>query len=146
MYEFQSETTIGRPLEEVFAFFSDARNLEILTPDFLRFQILTPTPIRLAPGTIIDYRLRIRGIPIRWRSEITVWEPPLRFVDEQRRGPYRTWIHEHRFRPAGEGTLVEDRVRYSHFGGRLVNRLFVAPDIRRIFEFRRRKLIEVFEP
>ncbi len=95
-------------------------------------------------GTLIDYRLRLHGIPIRWQSEISVWEPPLRFVDRQTRGPYRLWIHEHRFVEQEGGTLVIDHVNYRVPGGSLINRLFIVPDLRKIFGFRMQKLQELF--
>ncbi|HSQ59101.1 MAG TPA: SRPBCC family protein [Acidobacteriota bacterium] len=135
-----SKVWLPRPLEEVFPFFADARNLEELTPPFLRFQVLTPPPIPMASGTRIDYRLRLHGIPIRWQSEITAWEPMRMFVDEQRRGPYRAWIHTHRFAAKDGGTLVEDEVRYDVLGGSLVNALFVRNDVARIFAYREAKL------
>ena len=97
LHRIESDVRLAAPLESVFAFFSDAANLELLTPGWLHFRILSPLPLAMAVGTRIDYRLRLRGVPIRWQSEITAWEPPCRFVDEQRRGPYRVWIHEHRF-------------------------------------------------
>ncbi|NNF41689.1 MAG: SRPBCC family protein [Phycisphaerales bacterium] len=131
---------IPRPREEVFPFFADAFNLEAITPRSLRFQILTPPPIVMSRETIIDYRLRIRGVPVRWRTEITSWSPPRRFVDEQRRGPYRRWVHEHTFEavpgPGGEETIMRDQVDYALPGGPLVHRLFVANDLRRIFTTR----------
>lgn len=144
VYELSSELSLPRPHQEVFEFFSNAKNLEILTPKWLHFEILTPEPIDLRAGTLIDYRLRLRGVPIHWRSEITVWEPPVRFVDEQRKGPYRVWIHEHRFEERAGSTQVIDQVRYDHFGGWVVNRLFVARDLEKVFTFRRRKLLEIF--
>ncbi len=143
-FVYRSESWLPRPVEEIFAFFGDAQNLQTLTPPWLNFSILTPGPIAMRPGAIIDYRLRLRGIPIRWRTEITAWDPPHRFVDEQRRGPYRLWIHEHRFTARDGGTEASDFVRYAVPGGRLVNRFFVRPDIERIFAFRRRKLLELF--
>lgn len=144
MFTLESEIRLAAPLSEVFPFFADAHNLERLTPSFLRFEVLTPAPIEMRPGALIDYRLRVRGVPLRWRTEITAWEPPYRFVDQQLRGPYRAWIHEHRFEEIDGQTVARDRVRYSHVGGSLVNRLIVAPDVRRIFDYRARVLRELF--
>jgi len=115
-------------------------NLEKITPPWLQFHVVTPTPIRMAAGTVIDYQLKIRGIPVRWRSEITVWDPPERFVDEQVHGPYRRWIHEHRFREDGNGTRCEDHVQDAPLGGALIHRLFVQRDIRKIFAYRAERL------
>jgi len=143
-YRLECELWLPRSVEEVFAFFCDARNLDVLTPSWLHFQVLTPGPVEMRPGAEIDYRLRFRGVPIRWRSEITVWDPPRRFVDEQRRGPYRKWVHEHRFEERDGGTLAGDRVEYAAPGGSLANRLFVAPDLRRIFRYRQQKLQSIF--
>jgi ligand-binding SRPBCC domain-containing protein len=144
VFTLEAEIRVAAPLDDVWPFFCDARNLERLTPSFLRFEVLTPDPIEMAVGTLIDYKLRVRGLPIRWQSEITAWEPPHRFVDEQRRGPYRCWIHEHTFEEHDGKTIARDRVRYDHIGGRLANRLMVAPDVRRIFEHRTRVLNEIF--
>jgi ligand-binding SRPBCC domain-containing protein len=144
IHELHSELWLPRPRAEVFPFFADARNLEAITPGWLRFQVLTPGPLEMRTGLRIDYRLRVHGLPLRWQSEITVWEPPQRFVDEQRRGPYRLWRHEHRFAERDGGTLCADHVRYAVPGGELVYRLFVRRDVERIFEFRRRRLTERF--
>lgn len=142
-YLLEARTELARPLDEVFDFFANAHNLQALTPPFLRFEILTPDPIILRQGTVIDYRLRLRGIPVRWRSEISAWEPPHRFVDTQLRGPYRWWIHEHRLELAGRGTLMTDRVEYGVLGGDIINRLLVAPDLRRIFAYRAQRVAEL---
>jgi len=144
IHTLHSEVWIPRPREEVFAFFSRAENLEALTPRWLHFSILPPRPIAMKAGTRIRYQLRLHGIPLRWESEITAWEPPHRFVDEQRSGPYHRWIHEHQFLEHDGGTTVRDIVQYSVAGGMLVHRLFVAPDLDRIFEFRRQKVAETF--
>jgi len=133
------EQWFPKPVDQIFPFFSSAGNLEKITPGWLRFEVMR-APEVLTAGARIDYKLRIHGIPIRWQSEITAWEPPFRFVDEQRRGPYSFWVHEHRFEPSGEGTLVRDVVRYGVPGGRLVQRLLVGPDLERIFAYRQSQL------
>jgi len=135
-FSYGDELVLPVPLEEVFSFFAEARNLEKLTPPWLRFEVLTEGPITMAPGTLIDYRIHWRGIPLRWRTEIEVWEPNRRFVDRQLRGPYRLWRHEHLFIERGDGTAIIDRVEYAPFGGALANRLVVARDVERIFAFR----------
>lgn len=144
MHVYESDVWVRQPPDLVFPFFSDARNLELLTPPWLRFEVLTSGDIAMAPGTLIDYRLRLHGLPLRWQSEITAFEPPVRFVDEQRRGPYRRWVHTHTFEPSRGGTLARDHVEYAVPGGALTNRLFVRPDLDRIFAFRRRVLQALF--
>ena len=143
IHTLHSEILVPRPREEVFQFFSRAENLEALTPPWLHFSILSP-PAEMKVGTRIRYRLRLHGIPLRWESEITAWEPPHRFVDEQRSGPYRLWVHEHRFLEHEGGTRILDTVQYYVTGGQLINRIFVAPDLYRVFEFRRGKIGEMF--
>jgi len=135
---------LSHPIDEVFRFFADATNLERITPASLSFKVLTEGPIEMAEGTLIDYRLKVHGLPLKWRSEITCWDPPCRFVDEQRKGPYHYWIHEHRFEAEGDTTVVHDRVRYGVPGGRFVNRFFVSRDLRSIFTFRTQALKEHF--
>jgi ligand-binding SRPBCC domain-containing protein len=131
---------IARPPEEVFAFFSDARNLEAITPDWLRFRIVTPGRIEMARGALIEYRLRLHGLPIRWLTRIEEWEPGRRFVDVQVRGPYALWHHTHEFERDGDGaTVVRDRVSYAlPLGplGELARSAFVAHDLDRIFDHR----------
>jgi len=125
---------------DLFPFFADAHNLEAITPPWLRFAVLTPGPIEMRAGALIDYRLRLHGVPLRWRTEIAVWEPPVRFVDRQVSGPYETWEHEHRFRDVAGGAVMSDHVSYRIRGGRLadlIGDLAVARrDLRRIFEYR----------
>ncbi len=132
------------PLNELFGFFAEARNLEKLTPPWLRFKVLTKGPITMNAGTLIDYRIHWRGIPLRWRTEIEAWEPPHRFVDRQIRGPYRLWRHEHLFIDRGNGTSIIDRVEYAPFGGALAQRLVVARDVKRIFAYRHEVLHRTF--
>jgi ligand-binding SRPBCC domain-containing protein len=143
-YRLESSQFLPYPRDQVFEFFSDASNLQSLTPAWLHFSVFTPPPIHIAAGTLIDYRLRIHGVPLRWQSRISVWEPPLRFVDTQTRGPYRRWHHEHLFEVAEGGTLCHDIVDYAVYGGSLINTLFVRPDLSRIFAFRQSKLRELF--
>jgi len=129
------------PIDEAFAFYGDARNLELITPPWLGFEVTTPAPIEMGVGTLIEYRLRLHRVPVRWRTRIEAWEPPRRFVDAQIRGPYSLWEHTHTFEEDGPGaTIIEDRVRYAiPFGalGELANRLLVQRDLRQIFDYRR---------
>jgi ligand-binding SRPBCC domain-containing protein len=138
---------VSRPLDEVFAFFSDARNLEELTPPWLRFRVLTPGVIQVHQGTEIRYRLSLHGIPVYWTTEILRWEPTSLFVDVQRKGPYRLWHHTHRFAAVDGGTLMTDTVRYRlPFGilGRLINTLKVRHDVEKIFDYRQKRVGELF--
>jgi ligand-binding SRPBCC domain-containing protein len=138
---------IPRPLGEVFPFFEDATNLERITPPHLRFSITTPLPIAMGEGTIIDYRLRLLGVPFRWRTRIDRYDPPRAFVDTQLAGPYRLWRHLHEFREAPGGTSMRDRVEYElPFGavGRLVRAAFVARQLEGIFAYRARVIAAHF--
>lgn len=139
---------IARPLPEVFAFFADAGNLEALTPGFLRFRILTPRPIEMRVGARIEYALSLFGVPFRWRTTITAWEPGVRFVDEQTSGPYALWRHTHTFTADGDGTLIRDVVEYREpLGplGLLAHHLFVRHTLDRIFNFRREVVAQLLE-
>ena len=135
----REQTLPGSP-EDVFPFFADAGNLEAITPPELKFDIVTPRPIEMGEGTLIEYRLKLRGLPISWLTRIEVWEPGVRFVDQQMRGPYTLWHHTHEFEATADGsTLMRDVVRYAlPFGplGEIAHRLFVRRDLDRIFDFR----------
>jgi ligand-binding SRPBCC domain-containing protein len=143
------EQIIERPRAEVFEFFADAGNLQKITPPELNFQILTPQPIDIKKGALIDYRLKLRGIPITWKTEITQWNPPFDFVDTALKSPYKQWIHLHRFTTGARGeTVMEDIVRYrlpleplgdiAHF--------YVKKELNYIFDYRRKIIEEIFRP
>lgn len=140
----ESELWLPRPRSEVFPFFADAYNLERITPGMLNFRVLTPKPIAMKAGALIDYKLRVRGVPLRWRTRIAAWEPERMFVDEQLRGPYRRWHHTHTFEEKDGGTLCRDRVEYAYFGDVLVQSWLVKKDVERIFTFRAAALREIF--
>lgn len=142
LIEFRQELP-GTP-EEIFPFFADALNLERITPPWLSFKVLTPAPIEMRPGTVIDYRLRWRIVPIRWRTLISTWEPPFRFVDEQIRGPYRVWHHEHIFERKGDMTVMRDCVRFLAPLSGISHPLIVRRDVERIFEHRRAAIGQVW--
>ena len=140
-YRLQTEFWAPQSIDQVFGFFSDAFNLQELTPPFLNFRVLTPAPIAMQVGTVIDYQIQLHRIPIRWKTLISAWEPQSRFVDEQVRGPYRHWHHEHTFEVRNGGTLIRDVVHYGVPGtgipgGSLIHNWLVKPDLQTIFQYR----------
>jgi ligand-binding SRPBCC domain-containing protein len=141
---FKAQRTLERPIEEVFSFFSNAHNLAAITPPELHLEILTPAPIDMSVGTLIDYRLKLHGIPLRWQTEITEWNPPHAFVDVQRHGPYRLWRHTHIFSETEDGIVVDDSVEYAVWGNQLADKFFVRPDLEKIFAYRSEQLNEIF--
>jgi ligand-binding SRPBCC domain-containing protein len=139
VYRLERATFIPKPRGEVFRFFSDAHNLERITPAFLQFKILTPDPIEMKPGTLIEYKLRLHGVPVRWKTLIAEFVPDDYFVDVQLSGPYRSWHHRHDFLDAPGGTEMRDRVDYEMpFGviGSIVHRFFVRRSVNSIFDHR----------
>ncbi len=143
------EQYIPRSREALFPFFEDAKNLEAITPPWLKFQVLGMDTEQIGPGTHINYKLKLHGLPIRWQSLIEAFEPPAQFVDTQIKGPYQTWHHTHRFEPLGGGTLMRDQVRYrmpAHGLGHLVAGWKVQQDVEKIFAYRRERIAELYPP
>jgi hypothetical protein len=139
IHDLYREQLIPRPLDEVFGFFARAGNLERITPPWLGFGLVAPEPVEMSVGTLIEYRLRLHRVPLRWVSRIERWEPGRAFADAQVKGPYRLWHHRHEFRAAGGGTLVQDHVCYAlplGLLGDLAHTALVERDLARIFAFR----------
>lgn len=146
LHTLERQQLVRRPLDEVFQFFSRASNLQRITPPWLNFRVLTAEPIEMRVGTLIEYRLRLRGVPLRWVSRIDVWEHGRVFVDRQLQGPYGLWVHRHEFERHGHGTWVRDCVRYAvPLGplGALAHGVFVRRYLARVFDFRRRAVEEL---
>ncbi len=147
IHTLQKEQIISQPLSTVFSFFDQPENLSLLTPKSMRFIILTPSPIQMKTGAEIDYRIWLMGIPLKWKTLITLYEPPFRFVDEQVKGPYQYWHHLHTFKDLGGRTLMQDEVRYAlPYGplGEMAHCLWVKRQLNTIFDFRYKKIEELF--
>lgn len=143
---FQIEQWVPQPVTKVFAFFSESKNLEVLTPDFLNFKVLSQSTETITEGTRLDYRLRLHGVPVRWQSLITDWQPNFCFSDIQTKGPYSVWEHTHEFEEKNGGALMRDKVRFkAPFGapGDLVLTDFIQKDLKKIFNFRKKKIEEL---
>jgi len=141
------ETEVSKSIEEVFAFFAKAENLNAITPPELNFKIITPLPIEMKKGTLIDYKIKLSGISFNWKTEITQWEPPYRFVDTQLKGPYKVWIHEHTFVSQGSGTIIRDSVSYLPKGWALepaIHGLIVKKKLEHIFDYRMEEIKSIF--
>ena len=147
LYSIQRKQFIPKPRTEVFEFFSKPENLSSLTPPSLGFNILTPVPIGMNEGALIDYTIRLAGVPVRWTTLITRFDPPKRFVDVQLKGPYSFWHHTHEFSAVNGGTEMTDTVRYgapAGILGRIVRELFVKRQLEQIFNYREERLKKLF--
>ena len=147
-FEINIKQHINKPLEVVFEFFSKPENLEMITPKSLSFNILTPTPIKMEKGSLIDYTIRLFGVPIHWRTLISDYEPPFRFVDQQIKGPYTFWHHTHTFKLVEGGVEIIDEVKYSlplGWLGTLAHAIWVRKDLEKIFEYRKTIIQNYFE-
>ncbi len=147
IYELRRQVTIPAPVGEVFSFFSTAENLNLITPPWLYFKILTPLPVIMKKNALIDYSIKFFGLRMTWRTEITVWQPPDRFIDRQIKRPYRVWEHTHLFEEKEGGTQMEDVIRYAVPGfvlSPLIHFLFVRPQLDKIFAFREKSILEYF--
>ena len=148
LYTLESNQFINKPIEEIFQFFSKPENLSVITPAKLGFKILSPNPIKMEVGRLIDYNIYLMGIPIHWRTLITDYEPPNMFVDQQIKGPYAMWHHTHTFHKVKGGVEIKDRVVYSipfGFLGRLLNYLWIKRDLNNIFLHRKKVIDKLFE-
>lgn len=147
VYQFYQKQYLSYPLERVFSFFEKPENLNLITPPSLAFKILTPSPIAMQKDTRIDYRIRLYGIAMSWKTVISDYQPPYSFTDTQVKGPYKLWVHRHHFFAEGEGTIMIDDLQYAlSMGvlGELAHRLFVRSEIKKIFEYRSRVIEQIF--
>jgi len=148
MHFLTTTTVINKPLSEVFEFFSNAENLNKITPPDMQFKILTPLPIIIKKGTLIDYKIKVNGIPLNWQTEITEFEVNKRFIDKQLKGPYRVWIHEHTFEEKDGKTIMNDHVQFLSPGWFLepiINKLFIEKKVKGIFAYREKILTNLFK-
>jgi ligand-binding SRPBCC domain-containing protein len=146
VHHLERRQRVEAPIDRAFEFYTNTLNLKPLTPPWVHFEVTSSVPITMEAGVLLDYKLRLHGVPVRWRTRIETWEPPVGFVDTQVRGPYSLWEHAHVFEPDGDdATVVHDRVRYAlPLGplGAIAHRLFVRRDLERIFDYRRSAITE----
>lgn len=146
-YEIHTTQVINRPIEEVFVFFSKPENLAVITPKKLGFKILTPTPIKMNKGCLIDYLIHLMGIPVHWRTIITDYDPPHMFIDQQLKGPYSLWHHTHTFKKIENGVEIKDRIIYSiplGWMGQLLHKFWIKKDLNNIFSHRKKVISDLF--
>ena len=149
MYNLKSEQLVKLPIKEVFSFFERPENLSLITPNWLSFEILSPEPLIMKSGAIFDYKIKIALFSNKWKTLITEYEPPYKFVDVQAKGPYKTWIHTHSFEETSEGTIVRDHVDYDLYGGfagSIVNETFIKHSLKNIFNYRTKAINRLLSP
>ena len=147
IYELNKTQFINQPIDVVFNFFTKPKNLALITPSKLAFKILTPTPITINKGTLIDYTIRLMRFPVHWRTLITKYNPPYEFVDEQIKGPYLFWHHTHTFKAVNGGSEIKDKVRYSipmGYLGQFIHKIWIKKDLEKIFEYRKAVIDKLF--
>ena len=147
IYELNVSHQVNAPIEEVFDFFSKPENLSKITPAKMGFNVLTPSPIKMQRGALIEYTIRVFGFPLRWRTLITAYEPPKKFVDEQLKGPYSFWHHTHTFEPNNDGVLISDVIKYSiplGILGRALHYIWIRNDLNRVFNYRKEVIDKIF--
>ena len=147
IYELSVSHRVNAPIEKVFDFFSKPENLSKITPKKMGFNVLTPLPITMERGALIDYTIKVMGFPLRWRTLITSYDPPNKFVDEQLKGPYSFWHHTHTFEPVNDGVIINDVIKYSiplGFIGRIMHFLWIKNDLNKVFNFRKKVIDEIF--
>jgi ligand-binding SRPBCC domain-containing protein len=144
-YKLLAQQFVPHPIKKVFEFYASAENLNLITPPLLEFKILSDSKIIIKEDSIIKYKLKLHGFPIKWVSKITNWNPPHKFIDTQIKGPYIKWNHLHEFKETSEGTIIHDYVDYIVPGGALIHSLFVKKDLLTIFNYRKDILKTIFD-
>lgn len=148
MYNLHREQIVNKPLDEVFAFFEKPENLEVITPPWMKFKIKTPLPLIMKIGAEFDYKIILLGIPLKWKTIITEYEPPYKFIDEQKKGPYKLWVHTHTFEAVGDKTKIIDSVDYNLSGGMLggiINKIYISRNLKAIFDYRTVAIKKIFK-
>ena len=148
MFNIEYHQLINHPIDKVFMFFSKPENLEIITPENLHFKILTPSPVKMSEGSLIDYKISLMGMPFYWKTIITHYDPPNSFIDKQIKGPYSNWIHTHKFIQKEHGTVISDRVNYSiplGFLGKIIHALWIKKELENIFIYRQKQITQIFK-
>lgn len=143
MLNIHREQIVSKNIKEVFEFFEKPENLSVITPNWIKFRIMTKSPLEMKTGAEFDYRIYLMGVPLKWKTVIAKYEPPYKFVDIQKKGPYKLWVHTHTFEAIENGTKITDNIDYELYGGpvgNLINSLYVKHNLKAIFNFRKNKI------